>query len=212
MTSHSRRLGRLSRLLVVLAAVALGVGAAGPAFAATPTPVRPVSWSPEPASVVKTAMHDVSVTFNEPIKLPQAGVALWVSGPNYASQYFETSCASLRGNTLSVPVRMGVAGSYRVSYNIVAPDGELVFNTMNFDYDPPRGTPHAAGSAQIVCSGTHRAARDTSTAPGVQKVPLSRGTLAGLIVLAALLVGALTFATTRLWGGRGRRRSVDEEP
>ncbi|HEU0256438.1 MAG TPA: copper resistance protein CopC [Microbacteriaceae bacterium] len=190
-----------------LALALVGLGAAGPAAAASAEGgLQPVSWSPGPSSVVTTTLSQVQVTFNEPIKLPSQGVALWVSGPNYESQYFETACATLRGRTLSVPVAMGTPGSYRVSYNVVAPNGKLIFNTMNFDYDPPRGTPEAAGNDSLVCSGNHAASADTSNAPGTQAVPLSRGTLAGLGLLAALCVAALVFAGTRLFGGEPKSR------
>lgn len=108
-----------------------------------------VSSSPTAGSTVEAPPGSVSLTFND-LVLDLAGDGsssiVEVTGPEAAATHFETGCASILGRTVSVPVALGSAGVYRVSWQIVSSDGHPVSDSFSFTYAPPAGTATAPGT------------------------------------------------------------------
>ena len=167
-----------TRMLAASAAVALGAIALAIApVAAASAHDYLVSSDPAAGSTVTTAPQSVTLTFNDRvIDLSGDGSStlVTVTGPDAATRHFETGCPTVADTVVSVPVALGGAGAYTVTYQIVSADGHTVSNTVPFTYRPAAGTPAAPGSDAAVCgakggaSGTPSAAPSSTAAPGAQ--------------------------------------------
>ena len=122
-----------------------------------------------------------------------------------AGRHFETACATVSGDRMTSPVRLGAAGTYSVGWRGISSDGHAVADTYTFDYRPAAGTAAAAGSATgPSCGGGATAAQEpaASAAPSA-----TTAVLVGAIGAAVLLAVVVTVLVLVL----RLRRADDEE-
>ncbi|HEU0257426.1 MAG TPA: copper resistance protein CopC [Microbacteriaceae bacterium] len=197
-------------MLALVAGVFLVLGGADAASAHD----YPVRWSPAAGSTVTTPPTTVSITFDD--------LVLDLSGDSHtsllqvthtsqgATRYFATGCTVTKGREVSVPVVLGPAGDYKVSYQIVSADGHVVSGNSTFHYRPASGTTQAAGTSSPACeaAGPARAASPSATAGrsggGVSGTSGSAGLpfgivlgVAGTIVALAVIAVVVVLFTTR---------------
>jgi methionine-rich copper-binding protein CopC len=190
---------------VVLAAVLTGLVMLLITFSAAPASAHdyPVSWSPAAGSTVTRPVTKVSITFDDivlDVDHDSLTSLLTVTGPSGATRHFETGCTTTLGRTISAPVRLGEAGKYTVSYQIVSADGHPVSGSQTFTFQPPAGFSPAPGTAGPAChrasaqgqgsaaKGATGEAADSaaSSAPGVLIGIV--GGVVGLAVIAIIVV------------------------
>lgn len=168
--------------LGVLAGVLLALGAtlalAEPALAHDYL----VSSTPAANSTVRTAPDAVTLTFDAAVLSTGNGsTVLSVTGPD--GKHFETACPVVKNDDVSSAVRLGPAGTYRVTWRIVSSDGHPVSDSIVFRYAPAAGGAAAAGSAHGPSCGD----ASVRTDGGSQGSSSSTG----VIVLIAVVVGVL---------------------
>src|SRR4051812_14509436 len=184
---RSRALGASIAALGVTAALALLPAAAVSAHDYV------VSTDPAADSTVTTALDKVTLTFNDRVlDLSGDGASslVTVTGPDASSRHFETGCATTADRMVSVPVALGEAGKYTVTYQIVSADGHTVSDSLAFSYQPPAGSAPAAGSDTSTCgkdtpTPSPSAAATTQASPGVAAAPTEKAGTAQPIVATA---------------------------
>lgn len=173
-------------------------------LSAAPASAHDVLESATPASgSTVTSASTVTLTFEAPpvdLGGHKNGIIVTDSG----GRHYETSCASVSGDLLTAPVRLGAAGTYSVQWRAVSPDGHLVGNTYTFTYQPSSSTTAAPGSATgPSCGATGGATAATEiarNAAGASTLPLVIGAASGVVllaVIAALLVVVLRLRRTQ---------------
>jgi hypothetical protein len=154
-----------SRLLAASAAlVAAAALALAPALSAAAHDYL-VDSDPQAGSTVTTALHQVSLTFNDHVYGGPSSLVT-VTGPDAGTRHYETGCATTTDRVVTAPVALGAPGRYTITYQIVSADGHTVSNALSFTYQPPSGATAAAGSASAVCGGG-----TTSAAPVPHATP-----------------------------------------
>jgi methionine-rich copper-binding protein CopC len=166
-----------------------------------------VGSDPAADSTVTTPPESVTVTFNDRV-LDLSGNGstnlLTVTGPDAGTRHFETGCATVADTKLSAPVKLGPAGSYTVTYQIVSADGHTVSSSYAFTYQPPAGAEAAAGAEASPCgasstpspsasedagaAGGGSTAPATATASTPQPTAASNGTDLGLVIGIAIAI------------------------
>jgi len=167
-----------------------------------------VGSDPAANATVTTPLDTVTLTFNDRV-LDLSGNGstnlLTVTGPGAEKTHFETGCATAADTKLSVPVALGTAGDYTVTYQIVSADGHTVSSSYGFRYEPPAGTAAAKGSAASPCGAEGAGSASTSptagaAAPGPSSAPAtaaastpqptaaSNGTDLGLVIGIAIAI------------------------
>ncbi|WP_402462301.1 copper resistance CopC family protein [Isoptericola aurantiacus] len=202
----ARGLARSAAL--VGAAVALCVTAAPTASAHNFV----VGTDPEDGATATSPVDEVSVTFND-VLLDMGGesTVVDVTGPD--GSHYATDCPVISGPEVSVPVELGAAGEYTVSWRVVSADGHPISGDFTFDHEPADEASPDAGVAEPVCGGVSGSAGDDAEGSGdsgaATDVPdqassdaVSAPVLAGIVVGVALLAGAGVLVALRL----GRRR------
>lgn len=201
-----RSIGALAAVVALAAAVAVGPLLVAPANAHDYL----VDSSPKAGSTQTTPIDKASLTFDDVVlDLSRSGPGglLQVTGPDGASTHFETGCPTISDRNVSVPVALGGAGKYLVTWQIVSADGHVVSDSITFTYAPPAGTKAAAGSSASPCKGAGATAAPTAGA-GTAEGTVNSGAIvivvviAGAIVLLAL-VAVIVILLTR------RRRTED---
>lgn len=181
----------LRSVLGLAAVVALAAAAAVGPLLATPASAHDylVDSSPKAGSTQTTPIHSVKLTFDDVVlDLSKSGPGglLQVTGPDGRSTHFETACPTISDRNISVPVALGGAGKYLVTWQIVSADGHVVSDSISFTYAPPAGTKAAAGSAASPCKSAGATAAPTAGAGTAE------GTVnAGAIVIVVVIVGAI---------------------
>lgn len=145
---------RRSRLLVAAAAVGLigSLAVAAPASAhnylVSTTPAADSTITEQPGSLVLTTNDDLLVLGND-----GAAAALRVVGPD--GLYYGDGCVSVVGPEASMPLELGAAGAYEVTWQVVSTDGHPVSGQYGFDWQPADGVAVAEGSEAVPdCNGT----------------------------------------------------------
>lgn len=145
---------RRSRLLVAAAAVGLigSLAVAAPASAhnylVSTTPAADSTITEQPGSLVLTTNDDLLVLGND-----GAAAALRVVGPD--GLYYGDGCVSVVGPEASMPLELGAAGAYEVTWQVVSTDGHPVSGQYGFDWQPAAGVAVAEGSEAVPdCNGT----------------------------------------------------------
>ncbi|QHC59880.1 copper resistance CopC family protein [Rathayibacter sp. VKM Ac-2760] len=151
MTLAHRKGGRL-----VLAATAIGllgsVAVAAPASAhnylVSTTPAADSTVTEQPGTMVLTTNDDLLVLGND-----GAAAALRVVGPD--GLYYGDGCVSVVGPEASMPLELGAAGAYEVTWQVVSTDGHPVSGQYGFDWQPGADVALAEGSESVPdCNGT----------------------------------------------------------
>lgn len=199
--------GRTALRRFVIAAVALLVAALGVIPAAQAHDYL-VGSTPKLNSTVTTAPKQVSLKFNDIVLTRPAPPQLSVQGPD--GRYYETGCATVTDTTVNVPVALGGAGKYTVTWRIVSADGHPVSDSMSFTYHPKTGVTGAKGiAAPKPCSaketpGDTAAPADKSSGSGTPTVAI----VAVLVIVVVGVAGAALIVLTR--GRRHTDGTIDD--
>lgn len=193
----------LSAAVAVFAALTSGLIVTTPAVAHDYL----VTSTPASGSTVTKPVTRVSLSFDDVVLYnPEAGLRSLVIVTNSAGKHFETGCATALDRVVSVPVSLGAAGAYTVTWDIVSADGHPVTNSIRFTYAPASssgatvnaGLPSSpctyADSGQSVSSASpHSTNSGTNSAQGastsnlVAVVALSVGGAAALVAIAVVV-------------------------
>ncbi|MWV57530.1 copper resistance CopC family protein [Rathayibacter sp. VKM Ac-2754] len=151
MTRSPRTRGRL-----LLAATAIGL--LGSVAVATPASAHNylVSSTPAADSTVTEQPETLSLTTNDDLLVlgtDGSAAALRVVGPD--GLFYGDGCVTVRGPEASMPLELGAAGSYEVTWQVVSTDGHPVSGEYSFDWQPGAGVALAEGSESVPdCNGT----------------------------------------------------------
>lgn len=164
-----------------------------------------VGSTPKVNSTITTTPKQVSLKFNDIVLARPAPPQLSVQGPD--GRYYETGCATVADTTVVVPVALGGAGKYTVTWRIVSADGHPVSDSLSFTYRPKSGVTGATGIAApkactVKAAGASGAAgpASKSSSSGVPTVAV----VAVVVIAVAGVAGAALILLTR-----GRRRTDD---
>ncbi|HWC24747.1 MAG TPA: copper resistance CopC family protein [Flexivirga sp.] len=169
-----------------------------------------VGSTPKLNSTVTTAPKQVSLEFNDIVLTRPAPPQLTVRGPD--GRYYETGCATVTDTTVKVPVALGGAGKYTVTWRVVSADGHPVSDSISFTYRPKAGVTGAQGirsqkqcTAKAASTGSAAAPADTSSGGGTPT--------AAIVAVVAIVVigvgGAALIVLTR--GRRGHEEMIEDD-
>lgn len=215
--SRSRLLPRL--LVMLVTALAAGIGLAGPAAAHNVL----ISSDPSEGAVVQTAPTVVTLTFDEAVQDFQPVVT--VLGPD--GQKYESGAPQVDSTVVTTPIGpLPAAGDYVIAYRVVSADGHPVQGEVHFRLAAPApptssapanpaASSSASGSTALTARSTTAApttaapspsapATETSTAavaPASSSSGLSGWAWAAIAVVAALIVAAAVVIVRRRGSG-----------
>jgi copper resistance protein C len=174
---------------VLLLSGATVIATATPAFAHADL----ISSDPAQNATVAMPPQQVTLTFNEPVTLPENPVT--VTGPDGAS--WTTGQPSITGAVVTVPVQpSGPAGAYTLTYQVLSSDGDAVDGSVPFTLTAavPAPTPSSAPPTTDVPPSTSAPAEPVATSDsdsGGDGVPVWVWILGAVVLIAAGLVVAL---------------------
>ncbi|PPH85358.1 MULTISPECIES: copper resistance CopC family protein [unclassified Rathayibacter] len=146
----------MTRRKALVAATAIGllgsIAVAAPASAhnylVSTTPAADSTVTEQPGTLVLTTNDDLLVLGTD-----GTAAALRVVGPD--GLYYGDGCVSVVGPEASMPLELGAAGEYEVTWQVVSTDGHPVSGQYAFDWTPADGTALADGSDSVPdCNGT----------------------------------------------------------
>lgn len=161
-----------------------------------------VGSTPKPNSTITTAPNKVTLKFNDIVLTRPAPPQLSVRGPD--GRYYETGCANVTDTSVVVPVRLGGAGKYTLTWRIVSADGHPVSNSISFTYRPKGRVTGATGiTAPKACTVKAAGAGSANRAGESSNGGVPTGAVIAVVVIVIVGVGgaALILLT------RGRRHS-----
>lgn len=205
----SAPLRRIPALLARAAAVAAALAAAS-AIALAPASSASahdylVSSTPAANSTVTSAVADVTLRFDD-IVLNDGGHGALVQVTDTSGRNFESDCATIQGRDVTVPVALGAAGSYRVTWQIVSADGHPVSDSIQFTYHGPAQGEGRAGplakcgtSVQAPAAGATSAPASAAGASGPQAstVIVIVAVAGGVVLLAIVAVAVVLIVGAR---------------
>lgn len=160
-----------------------------------------VGSTPKLNSTVTTAPKQVSLKFNDIVLTRPAPPQVSVRGPD--GRYYESGCSTVTDATVNVPVALGGAGKYTVTWRIVSADGHPVSDSIAFTYRPKAGVSGAKGiAAPKAC--TAKAASNGTSSPTDES---SNGTPTAAIVAVVVIVIVGVAGAALIVLTRGRRRT-----
>lgn len=156
-----RRVAALAALALAGSALLLG---AVPASAHNSV----VAVSPAKDSTVTTQPGTVAVTTSDNLLGDgENSEANAMTVQDAAGTYYGEGCATVSGPALSMPVQLGAAGTYTVTWQVVSADGHPVSGDFSFEWAPEAGQSLAEGSAtRPVCGQAPAAGSDVAATPG----------------------------------------------
>lgn len=164
-----------------------------------------VGSTPKPNSTVSAPLKQVSLEFNDIVLTRPAPPQLTVRGPG--GRYYETGCATVSDATVDVPVALGGAGKYTVTWRIVSADGHPVSDSISFTYHPKSGATAAKGSSgPRACTGSASSAASAAPRSTSSDGGAPTGAIVAVVIIA--VVGVAGAALIVL--ARGRRQGSDE--
>lgn len=145
------------------------------------------SATPAAGSTV-TELSSVALVFEAPL-VDLGGGKNGITVTDSAGRHFETSCATVSGDDLTIPVALGRAGTYDIQWRGVSQDGHIVGNTYAFTYRPTGSATAAAGSATgpscgATAFGPVAVETPQSTSP---LLPIVIGAVSGVVVLVVMI-------------------------
>lgn len=171
-----------------------------------------VGSTPKPNSTITTAPQQVSLEFNDIVLSRPAPPQLTVKGPD--GRYYEAGCGTVTDRTVVVPVALGGAGKYTVTWRIVSADGHPVSDSLSFTYRPKARAAAATGIASPkACTGSSSGgSAAASTAAAAPKAGSSGGgtpttAIVAIVVIAIVGVGGAALIVLT----RGRRQGPDDQ-
>lgn len=210
--AHPRRRSIGHALRAGIAVAALAAAAVIGPLAAAPASAHDylVDSSPKAGSTQTTPIDSVKLTFDDVVldlSKTGPGALLQVTGPNGAGKHFETGCPTISDRNVTVPVALGGAGKYMVTWQIVSADGHVVSDSIQFTYAPPAGTKAAAGSSTSACKSAGATAAPKAGA-GTAQGTVNSGAIVIVIVIAGSIVLLALIAVVVI--ALTRRRSREE--
>jgi methionine-rich copper-binding protein CopC len=188
--------------------ILVGLLLAGATVLATATPALAhtelKSSDPADGSSLGTAPTRVSLTFEEAVGIPATPIS--VAGPDGSS--WQVGTATVDGATVSAPVTpAGPAGTYTVSYSVIADDGDTVTGKVSFSLTSAATPTTTAGptSAAAATTAAVAVAAPTTAATTSAAGSDSGGGVPGwvwiLIVVVVVVVGGFFLARSRRSSG-----------
>lgn len=141
-----------------VAAAAILVGLAGSVVVAAPASAHNylVSSSPAADATLTEQPGALAVTTNDDLLVlgdDGRAAGLRVTGPD--GLYYGDGCVTVLGPEASMPLELGAAGAYEVTWQVVSTDGHPVSGQYSFDWQPAAGVALAEGSESVPdCNGT----------------------------------------------------------
>ncbi|MFC6704766.1 copper resistance CopC family protein [Flexivirga alba] len=159
-----------------------------------------VGSTPKLNSTITAAPKQVSLKFNDIVLTRPAPPELSVQGPD--GRYYETGCATVSDTTVVVPVALGGAGKYTVTWRIVSADGHPVSDSISFTYRPTAGVTGAKGIAAPKSCAVDAGASNSATKPTSSSGGVPTGAVVAVVIIVIVgVAGAALIVLTR-----GRRR------
>ncbi|HEX6473052.1 MAG TPA: copper resistance CopC family protein [Streptosporangiaceae bacterium] len=156
---------------------------AGPAGAHTALKAS----SPKDGGKIAVAPSRLVMEFTEPILT--VGYRVLVQGPD--GHPYQAGAAQITDNRLTQPLSpLGPAGTYRVSFRIVAADGHPLTSGMRFTLTnpgPAAGGAKADAQADVQLAPIAQVSSNVNNAPGW--APWVGGTIAALLISGTVLFG-----------------------
>lgn len=189
-TRPARRHRARGLVAVALVALALVLGASGPASAHAEL----VDSDPDEGAVLATAPESVTLTFNEPVRLTSQQIAVYdAQGDEVPS----TAGASGEEVTVDLADAAGLEdGTYVVSWNVLSGDGHPISGALTFSVGAP--------SASVVAPPEPES---SSAAVTVLRDALTVVTYVGLLLAAGLAL-FVVLVLPRSWAGSDVRRRL----
>lgn len=129
--------------------------------------------------------------------------------------HYETACAEVDDTELHLPVALGDAGQYTVTYKVVSSDGHAVSGSYGFDYAPADGVQATPGTEQSACAGGSTPAMsqspDQPADESAAQSPDSGGAEYSWAIGLAAAIGVLAVVIAVVALLVARRRDRDED-
>ncbi|GAA3609206.1 copper resistance CopC family protein [Agrococcus terreus] len=121
-----------------------------------------IGSTPADGDALASQPGEVSVTMNEEIlSVEGADSANAIVVTDAAGAFYGDGCASVDGDTISMPVELGEPGDYTLTYQVVSADGHPVDGTVAFSYEGEAGP---AGLAEAPVCGQEAPAASSAAA------------------------------------------------
>lgn len=130
-----------------------------------------IGSTPAEGDALASQPGTVSVTMNEEILDVPGGGSNALQVTDASGAFYGDGCASVDGDTVSMPVELGAPGEYELTYQVVSADGHPVSDTIAFTYEGEAGP---AGLAEApVCgeAAATEAPAATETEAAVEPAP-----------------------------------------
>ncbi|HEY0247204.1 MAG TPA: copper resistance CopC family protein [Gryllotalpicola sp.] len=165
-----------------------------------------VSSTPAANATVTSALPRVTLVFDD-VVLDENGRGALVQVTDASGRNYEAGCAEVQGRDVSVPVALGAAGGYRVTWQIVSADGHPVSASIQFAYHgPAAGQGHAGPltkcGTKVQAPAAQGPGASAPTASGISTTTLIVLIVAGAVVLLVLVAVVLIVLLA------GRRRGA----
>lgn len=186
--------------IVLLGSLAAAAPASAHNYLVSTTPAADSTVTQQPGTLVLTTNDDLLVLGNDSVPAD-----LRVVGPD--GLYYGDGCVSVVGPAARMPLQLGRAGSYTVTWQVVSTDGHPVSGQYAFEWAPTEGVVLAKGSTSVPdCNGTLRVS-DASAAPAesAQVDPAAR--LGDLLWIGGAFVAVVAAVAVTVLVLRRRPRS-----
>lgn len=121
-----------------------------------------IGSTPADGDALASQPGEVSVTMNEEIlSVEGADSANAIVVTDASGAFYGDGCASVDGDTISMPVELGEPGDYTLTYQVVSADGHPVDGTVAFSYEGEAGP---AGLAEAPVCGQEAPAASSAAA------------------------------------------------
>jgi copper resistance protein C len=157
---------RAGILIAVIAVVILGVAA----------PVQAhnflVSSTPAAGQTLTELPEQFDIVTNEPMLTldgTAGGFAFQIV--DAAGLHYETGCVDVSGATMSMQPRLGAAGTYTATWQVVSADGHSVSDAFTFSWQPSDDTEVSIGLADAPACGDPLAAPSSTPSSSATAAP-----------------------------------------
>lgn len=137
-----------------------------------------IGSTPGAGDVVTEQPGSVSVVMNEQILAVEGATgsnAIQVT--DAAGLFYGDGCLSVEGDTVSMPLELGEAGDYALTFQVVSADGHPVSDTIDFTFDPAAGDAGEPGVAEAPVCGVAAPEASSDSVPATASA--EQGTDAG---------------------------------
>ncbi|AND15617.1 copper resistance CopC family protein [Rathayibacter tritici] len=186
-----RKLVVSAAVIGLLSSITVAAPASAHNYLVSTTPAADSTVTEQPGALELTTNDDLLVLGTD-----GTAAALRVVGPD--GLYYGDGCVAVVGPEASMPLELGVAGHYEVTWQVVSTDGHPVSGQYAFDWAPTEGTTLAEGSSSIPdCNGTIAVSGSLGSADDAQARSGSNPALLGDV----LWIGGALAAVAAVIGG-----------